>query len=188
MSERAPSTRRSSGGGCVRGCLIALAAVAVLVVGGVAVAALFGRQFVARQLPVWEARQPLLTVALDVTGLRERFTVPDDTERQRQGRKAGVSAKERLPEDLAIYPSPVAETFNVGAFEVTAFQRVAEPLETVRAHLEEAMAAQGWTLGLERQTPLGVLLGWTKDERTCQVELMERDGYAEVWLRSNGKP
>ncbi|NLD43235.1 MAG: hypothetical protein GX657_07060 [Chloroflexi bacterium] len=190
MSDQRPSAppapAKRSGCGCGRGCLIALLVCLVLLVGGGVAGHVYGRPWLAGRLPAWEAQQPLLTLALDYTGLRERLTPPVDTERLQRSRQEGENARDRLPADLVIHPSPAAETFNVSAAQVTAFQRVAEPLEAVQAHLADGMAAQGWSLLLERSTDQGVQLGWAKEQRNCQVELVTSGPHTEVWLRSSG--
>jgi len=177
---------RRSGCGCPAGCLIALGIVVALVLGGAAAGYVWGRPYIARQLPAWEARFPLLGPALDLTGLRARLVPPTDTERLQRARREGANDRSLLPADIAVYPSAVAETYSVSHDQVTAYQRVAEPLETVREHLSTTMASSGWTLSLERETEVGTLLGWSKEQRTCQVELIPEGRYTEVWLRGSG--
>lgn len=181
-----PREAKRSGCGCPAGCLIAVAVVAVLVVGGAGAGYLWGRPYIARQLPAWEAQVPLLGPALDITGLRARLVPPVDTERLQRGRQEGENNPHGLPADLTVYPNPVAETYNVSPTQVTAYQRVAEPLETVRAHLAEGMTRDGWTLAQEREIQDGVQLGWVKEGRACQMELGAYGRYTEVWLRGSG--
>jgi len=109
-----------------------------------------------------------------------------DTERLQRGRQEGENNPHGLPADLTVYPNPVAETYNVSPTQVTAYQRVAEPLETVRAHLAEGMTRDGWTLAQEREIQDGVQLGWVKEGRACQMELGAYGRYTEVWLRGSG--
>ena len=182
-----PATEKRSGG-CLRGCLISLAVVGGIIILAVLFVLIFGRTLIARNLPALEARYPLLGPALDLTGMRAKLVVPVDTTKLQRGRQAGQNAKDRLPEDITVYPDPSAETYNIAANQVTAYQRVAEPLETVRAYFADAMAELGWELLLERQTDAGVQLSWAKAGRNCQVEFIERGDYTEVWLRSSKVP
>lgn len=80
---------------------------------------------------------------------------------------------------------PVAETFNIGMSQVTAFQRVAAAPETVQAYLLDGMGQQGWELLLERQTDAGMQYSWAKAPHNCQAEIIPRGGYTEVWLRNS---
>jgi hypothetical protein len=182
-----PREARRSGCGCPAGCLIALGVVVALVLGGAAAGYVWGRPYIARQLPAWEARFPLLGPALDLTGLRARLVPPTDTEHLQRTRQEGENDRSLLPADVAVYPTAVAEAYSVSLDQVTAYQRVAEPVEVVREHLATSMAASGWALSAERETEVGTLLGWTKEQRTCQVELIPDGRYTEVWLRGSGK-
>ena len=184
----APATENHSGSGCLKGCAIPAGVVVGLVALLVLIALIFGRTIIGRNLPALEARYPLLGPALDLTGMRDKLTPRVDVEKLQRGRQAGQNAKDRLPEDITVYPNPSAETYNIAANQVTAYQRVAEPIETVRAYFADAMAELGWELLLERQTDAGVQLSWAKAQRNCQIEFIERGDYTEVWLRSSKVP
>lgn len=174
------------GCGCARGCLIVLLALVLLVVGGGVAALTVGRSYVARQLPAWEAQQPLLGPALDLTGLRGKLaSQPDaDLSEQKKARQGGANDKALLPPDLVLYAHPSLEAYNISATQVTAYQRATRTLDEAYAHLVDGMAAQGWELVSEMETAEGLQLGWRKGERTCQVELVAVDGQTELWLRA----
>ncbi|MHB1293798.1 MAG: hypothetical protein ACYC4R_02265 [Anaerolineae bacterium] len=181
-----PAPAQKSGcAGCLRGCLISVLAVVAFLLIGAGTAYAFGRPYIAKHLPAWEAEQPLLGLALDYTGLRKHLAPQVDVQAAQSGRQEGEGDRALLPEDLALVPNPVAETFNISMSQVTAFQRISATPETVQAYLLDGMAQQGWELLLERQTDAGVQYSWAKAPRNCQVEIIRREGYTEVWLRSS---
>ena len=183
-----PAGQRSGCTGCARGCGIALLVLLVaLVLAGVA-AWTFGRPWLAAQLPALEARQPLLTPLLDYTGLRARLVPAPTGEEPSRERVPGENDRGRLPADILVYDAPIAEAYSIGAAQVTAFQRVHATPEEAAAFFREGMALRGWELVLEREIEDGRHLGWTRDGRTCQVEIVASERHTEIWLRSDGQP
>jgi hypothetical protein len=174
------------GCGCSRGCLTVLLTLALLLVGGVVAALTFGRGYVARRLPTWEAQQPLLGPALDLTGLRAKLQPRSEVDvyAQKRARQGGVDDRALLPADLALYARPAHEAYNIGATQVTAYQRVSATRDEAHAHVLDGMAAHGWELLQELETPEGLQLAWRKGERTCQIALVAVDGQVELWLRA----
>jgi len=184
MSVETPQREKPARrGGCLRSCLITMVALLLLAVASISAAYFFGRPYLARQLPVWEARYPALGLAIDLLHL-------DGTPAPAGGdltigvkRMAGIDDRNAMPGDLPLYPNPEVETYSVGEEQTLGFQRVADRPDAVLSHLEETMPQHGWTLAREQDTTWGHLLVWEKDERTCQTEIVPSEAYTEIWIR-----
>ena len=99
-----PSAR--AGCGCLKGCAIALAVLFVLALAGGLGAWAFGRPWLARRLPAWEASQPLLTPLLDYSGLRARLLPAPDAEAVWEGRRAARAIARGCPRTSSCTPPP----------------------------------------------------------------------------------
>jgi len=177
----AKSPQKSSNG-CLKGCLIALLVVGLLLVAGTVLALTAGRAYVARSLPEWETRYPLLGLGIDLLSLREEFAAQGGV-LPAGGRQAGSDNKALLPSDVVVHPSPEAETYNISPDQVTAFQRVAAPPDDVVAHLRTGWKEHDWALHDEREIAGAPVLVWQKGDRVCRIEVQPIDRGAEVWLR-----
>lgn len=180
--QPAPESPRKGGNGCLKGCLITTLVVVILVVAGTVLALTAGRAYVARNLPEWEARYPLLALGIDLLSLREQFTAQGGI-LPANGRQAGANDKALLPSDVVVHPSPRAETYNISPDQVTAFQRVAAPADEVYVHLRAAWADKDWSLYDERAVGTTQSLIWQKGDRVCRMEIVPADDSTEVWLR-----
>ena len=184
MPTTTPAVQKRSGSGCLKGCAITLGVVVGLVVLFVLFVVIFGRTIIGRNLPVLEARYPLLGPVLDLTGMRAKLTPKVNTEKLQRGRLKGANDRALVPADIGLYDSPALETYSASSSQVTGYQRVSISLDEVHAHMLSEMAAQGWELLSDRTTDLGMQLMWKKGQRNCQMDLVEREDNTEIWLRS----
>jgi hypothetical protein len=169
--------------GCLRSCLLTTLVLVLLAVASVGGAYFFGRAYLARQLPVWEARYPALGLAVDLLHLRENLAPAEGELTAGSERRAGVDDKSAMPDDLPLYPDPEVETYSVGEEQALGFQRVAGTPQAVRSYLEATMPQHGWALAREQDTTWGHLLVWEKGERTCQTEVVASEAATEIWIR-----
>jgi hypothetical protein len=184
MSVDAPQREEPARrGGCLRSCLITMLVLLLLAVASVGGAAIFGRAYLARQLPVWEARYPSLDLAVDLLRLKGDLAPAEGDLTVGGERSMGVDDKSAMPDDLPLYVDAEVETYSVGEEQALGFQRVADRPDAVLSHLEGTMPQHGWTLAREQDTTWGHLLVWEKDERTCQTEIVPSEAYTEIWIR-----
>ncbi len=175
-----PTPRKNSG--CLKGCLIIVIVMVLLLVAGTVLALTAGRAYVVRHLPEWETRYPLLALGIDLLSLREQLTAQGGV-LPAGGRQAGSDDKALLPSDVAVHPSPQAETYNISPDQVTAFQRVAAPPGEVLAQLRDAWTGHDWSLYDEREIDGAPVLIWQKGSRVCRMEIMPAGRATEIWLR-----
>ena len=94
-------TPRRKRRGCLGSCLIVLLVFIVVIAGTVGAAYTFGRPYVARKLPEWEAKYPLIGLASGLLNLRSQFVqqgpLVDLTARQ-----SGSNDKSLIPPDIVI--------------------------------------------------------------------------------------
>jgi hypothetical protein len=140
-----------------------------------------GCPYVARKLPEWEARYPLLGLASSLLNLRAQFV--------RQGsidltaRQAGQSDKSLLPRDIAVHPEALEEIYNISPSQITGYQRVRDDVYAVESHLYEAMPDQGWEWVNGSETDDSRVLVWKKGDSVCHTELVPVERATEIWLR-----
>lgn len=178
---------RKGGNGCLRGCLIATLVVLLLLVGGTVLALTAGRTYVVRHLPEWESRYPLLALGIDLLDVRQQLA-PQGSARPTGGRQTGSADKALLPADVAVHPSPRAETYNIGPDQVTAFQRIAASPADVATYWREAMAGHGWSPHDDQEVDGALILLWEKGRRVCRLEVVAAGHATEAWLRCSARP
>lgn len=173
-----------SGVGCgcfLRGCLILILALVVLFVVGVIAFQFIGKPYIASQIPVWRKENPYLGILIDTFGIGSDFA--QNPAQLASGRKPGATTKSALPADIPVYPTPVGEAYSIDSDQVTAYQRVSGPSQPVAGYFRDAMPKNGWNLENEMTAGDTTRLSWTKDQRACLTEIVDRDGDTEVWLR-----
>lgn len=180
-SQAGTHSPHSARHGCLKGCLIVAIVIVLFLVAGTVLALTAGRAYVARHLPEWEARYPLLGVGVELLSLRDALTAQGSN--AADGRQAGSNDRSLLPSDVAVHPSPEVETYNIAPDQVTAFQRVAVPSNEVLGQLRHAWTDNGWSLHDEREIGGAPSLVWQKGDRVCRMEVLAIGRGAEVWLR-----
>ncbi len=167
----APNKRR----GCFAfGCLVPLALVVVLSIGGF----FAGRAYVRSHIDEWRDDSAIVDLAVTVFGLEANETTPLPP-----GPVGGESDPAKLPADIVIYPQLAPPTVHI-TDTVTVFEEVSQSSQTVIETLADSLAGAGWDLVSDTETPGGRAQAWSSDTRLCVYEVV--DGFSaltEVWIR-----
>ena len=180
----APSPTAPANGSncCLRGCLVtAVALLAVAILGSVSLC-VFGRPWLARELPGWKAKRPLLALAVEALGVEKYLAGAGARPVDLNPRQPGVAGRDAVPGDVALFSDAATEAVNVGEDEVSVYQELSLTPAEAEAYLAERMAGFGWQAETQGGDDSWRALSWRKDDRVCVAEVVARGQGAELWL------
>lgn len=168
--------------GCLRGCLILVLLLVVFLVGSLIVAQTAARPYLETQLPKWRVEYPWVGFAVDAYELGRDVLFPSQA-----GATAGIlpgkNDKALLPPFIVVYPDPGEEIYNVSEIQVTGYQRIDQPQDTVVTYFRSTMQQHDWQLLATIETTEMRLLIWQRDRWNCQTEIIDRNQATDLWLR-----
>ena len=184
LATTAPPLQRPRGMGCfARGCLTLLVLVAVLLAGSVALYHLWLGPRLHAAVARFEVEHPALAAIASLAGGAGGPISAVTT-----GREPGSTDKNLVPPDVALLGDADAEAFSIGGDKVTAYQRAQGKLPEVRALLERRMRASLWAAEPPQEGRDTVRLRFSKEDRHCSFELVERPPEVLTYVRCDRMP